>query len=90
MEMGRSIPAKLVKRVSKDGIMEVDDHLTIGDPYVVFPATQTTLSWGHKDHPGRTWHRECVFAINCKVGNKGFLPVEFLEWHDDGTSYPVA
>jgi hypothetical protein len=76
--MSQIVKAKLIKRMTADGLTELHDHIPLGKEYNVDLSTRH-LSAGINFVKGKRWVREIINTIGDDVG---WLPTELLEIDD--------
>jgi len=73
------VTAKLVKRQTADGMLEMGDHVPLEREYKVDLST-IQMRRGYNFVNRVEWEREMVQDID-----GGWLPTEMLEWLEDGS-----
>jgi hypothetical protein len=72
------VTARLAKRKTDDGVLEVLDDLPLGRVYKVFPETAQLMPWRHRES-GDVIERMSVWTIAEGSPNGGWFPIELLE-----------
>ena len=75
-EIIRVVDAKLIKRVTDDGMIEVEDHVELGRKYIVNLDSRRTES-GFNTIQEKHWTREVIDVID--VDGDYWWPTELLE-----------
>jgi hypothetical protein len=73
------VKARLMSTVTADGVNDLNDDVTVGDEYIVYPHTRRPLQWGHESRPGQFTVRESMYVDASKHGRAGFMPCELFD-----------
>jgi hypothetical protein len=73
----KSVTARLKKRVTSDGLVEMHDHVPIGKEYKIDADSRGNRT-GYNYIKRKSWDRELVWDIN-----GGWLPTELLDIDED-------
>ena len=72
------VTARLIKRVTSDGLIEINDDVPIGRRYTVDADSRGSYN-GYNYALRKSWNRELVWDRN-----GGWLPTELLDIDDKG------
>lgn len=79
----RAVKARLVAMATADGITEMGEQASLGDEYLVFPATVRDMVWGRAEDPSIRVVRPSIFVAPSRHGHEGWLPLELLKLEAD-------